>query len=124
MLGREVRIDVLEHITDLDADALLDALEEATVAGVLDEVPGAPGHYAFTHALLRQALYAELSLTRRVRLHKQVGEALEHLHREATRDVLAHLAHHFSQSAVAGTADKAIDYGARGGGPRHRHARL
>ncbi len=113
VLGREVRIDVLEHIIDLDADAILDALEEATVAGVLDEVPGAPGHYAFTHALLRQALYAELSLTRRVRLHEQVGEALEHLHGKATLDVLAHLAHHFSQAAVAGTADKAIDYGER-----------
>jgi DNA-binding SARP family transcriptional activator len=114
VLGREVRIDVLERVTDLTADQLLDAFEEAAAAGVVEEVPGWPGRYAFSHALVRGALYDELSLTRRVRLHQRVGEALERL-TSATPDGphLAELAHHFAQAAVAGQADKAIEYGRR-----------
>jgi DNA-binding SARP family transcriptional activator/tetratricopeptide (TPR) repeat protein len=113
VMGREVRVDVLERVTDLTPDQLLDALDEATSAGVVDEVPGRVGRYAFTHALVRQALYDELSITRRVRLHQRVGEALEVIHGADAGPHLAELAFHFAQSAVAGTADKAVDFGRR-----------
>jgi DNA-binding SARP family transcriptional activator/tetratricopeptide (TPR) repeat protein len=114
VMGRELRLDVLEHITDLNADQLLDALDEATAAGVVDEVAGRVGRWTFTHALVRQALYEELSLTRRVRMHQRVAEALETI--EAGDGAhLAELAYHFSQAAVAGQADKAIEYGRRAG---------
>lgn len=113
-LGREVRIDVLERATELTADELLDAFEEATSAGVLDEVPGSPGRYAFTHALVRSALYDELSLTRQVRLHERIGEALERISGGAPDGPhLAELAHHYAQAAVAGHAEKAVHYGRR-----------
>ena len=110
VLGREVRFDVLERLTDLDSDRLLDALDEATAAGVIAEVPGAVGRYAFTHALVRHALYDELSITRRVRLHQGVGQALEAIHGRQPGPHLAELAFHFSQSAVAGDAEKAVTY--------------
>ena len=59
-------------------------------------------------------LYEELSLTRRVRLHQRIGEALERI-TGGTPDGphLAELAHHFAQAAVAGHAAKAVDYGRR-----------
>ncbi len=110
VLGREVRFDVLERLTDLDDDRLLDALDEAAAAGVIAEVPGAVGRYAFTHALVRHALYDELSITRRVRLHQAVGQALEAIHGRQPGAHLAELAFHFSQSAVAGDAEKAVMY--------------
>jgi tetratricopeptide (TPR) repeat protein len=114
VLGREVRLDVLEAVTDLGTDQLLDALDEAAAAGVVDEQPGAVGRWSFTHALVRQALYEELSLTRRVRLHQRVGEALEVLE-PGDGPQLAELAYHFCQAAVAGGADRAIDYARRAG---------
>ena len=109
VLGREVRQDVVERVTEVPTDQLLDAMEEAVAAGILEEVPGIAGRWAFTHALVRQTLYEELSLSRRVRLHQRVGEALEAV--EAGEGPhLAELAYHFAQAAVSGMTDKAIAY--------------
>ncbi|MHB8682446.1 MAG: BTAD domain-containing putative transcriptional regulator [Acidimicrobiales bacterium] len=113
--GRQLRLDVLGLTTDLSIDELLDALDEAVAAGVVEEVPGTAGQWAFTHALVRGALYEELSTTRRVRLHQRVGEAFEELYPSDPTPYLGQLAHHFAESAVAGTADKAIDYARRAG---------
>jgi hypothetical protein len=113
VMGRELRLDVLEHVTGIGLDELLDAVDEAAAAGLLTEVSGSVGHYAFTHALVRGALYEELSLTRRVRQHQRVGEALESIHREDVGLHLPELAYHFSQAAVGGTAAKALVYATR-----------
>ncbi|HWW53946.1 MAG TPA: BTAD domain-containing putative transcriptional regulator, partial [Acidimicrobiales bacterium] len=113
VLGRELRFDVLELLAGLTTDELLDALDEATAAGVIDELPGGAGRWSFTHALVRQALYEELSLTRRVRQHQHAGEALEALHGDEAGPHLAEIAFHLSQGAVAGGAagaDRAIRY--------------
>jgi tetratricopeptide (TPR) repeat protein len=115
VLGREFRLEVLEKVTDLGTDALLDALDEATAAGVVEEVAGGVGRWNFTHALVREALYDELSLTRRVRFHQRVAEAIELLHPDADGPHLAELAFHFAQAAVAAGPQKAIDYGYRAG---------
>jgi DNA-binding SARP family transcriptional activator len=115
VMGRTFRLDVLEAVTDASTDALLDALEEATSSGIVNELPGGAGRYTFTHALVRDALYDELSLTRRVRLHQRVGEALETLVAGDIGPHLAELAYHFSQAAVAAGPDRAIDYARRAG---------
>ena len=123
VMGREIRLDVFERVTDLGA-ARSSRSTKATAAGVVDEVPGGTGRWAFTHALVRQALYDELSLTRRVRLHQRVGEALEAIHGGGAGPHLAELAFHFTQAAVAGTADKAIGYARRAGELRPHARRL
>lgn len=71
------------------------------------------GRYTFTHALIRQALLGELSTTRRLWLHQQVGEALEKSPEQSVRH-LPQLAHHFSESGPAGR-DKAVSYAMRAG---------
>ncbi|WP_241566467.1 hypothetical protein [Mycolicibacterium elephantis] len=67
VLGREIDVDVLAELSGRDADDLLDALEPAMLAGLLDE-PG-PSRVRFTHALIRDTLYEDTSLLRRTRLH-------------------------------------------------------
>jgi class 3 adenylate cyclase len=115
VIGREFGLDALERVSDVSGDRLLDALEEAVGARVIVEVPRSPGRYSFSHALMRETLYEELSTTRRVRQHRQIGEALEALYGESVEPHLAELAYHFSEGAQGGDVDKAIDYAVRAG---------
>jgi class 3 adenylate cyclase/tetratricopeptide (TPR) repeat protein len=89
-----------------ERSALLDGLDESVSAGLLTEAE--PGDYAFAHALVRQTIYEQHSAARRMRLHRQLGEALE-----TRADADAHveaLAHHFAQAAADGQATKAAAY--------------
>ncbi|MGI9097406.1 MAG: ATP-binding protein [Solirubrobacteraceae bacterium] len=89
-----------------ERSGVLDALDEAVAAGLLAEA--GHGDYVFAHALVRQTIYAQLGAARRIRLHRQLGEALE-----ALADTDAHveaLAHHFAEAAADGQGDKAAAY--------------
>src|SRR5207244_6078750 len=112
VIGREFGIKLLEKVSEVKGDRLLEALEEATAARVIAEVPRTTDQYWFSHALIRETLYEELSTTRRVRLHRQIGEALEELDAEGN---LPQLAYHFCEAASAGDVDKAVEYARRAG---------
>ncbi|MDQ6776625.1 MAG: AAA family ATPase [Actinomycetota bacterium] len=116
VVGPTVTLPLLERIADAGAtpDTLLDALDEGVRARVLVESERLRGRYAFAHALVRQAIYADLTAARRGRLHRQVGEALEVLYAGELEQHLHELAHHFAQAA-AGEEDKAIGYLIRAG---------
>ena len=66
------------------------------------------GIYEFSHALIRQTLYSELNTPRQVRLHRQIGEALERLYGLESPEHLAALAYHFFQGAPGGDIEKAV----------------
>jgi tetratricopeptide (TPR) repeat protein len=115
VIGRDFDLSVLQALADLSEDALLDAMDEAVSAQLITEVPAVPGRFSFVHALIRETLYGELTAPRRVRLHRRVGEALEHLTHGRPNQPLADLAYHFTQAAPSGPVDKAIDYATRAG---------
>lgn len=115
VIGRQFDPALVGTVTGTDIDAILDTLDEAAAAGVVSEVPGRHDRFEFTHALVRDALYDELSISKRVRMHQRIGEAIEAMHAEDLDPHLGELAYHFSQAAVAGVADKAIDYARRAG---------
>jgi predicted ATPase len=118
VIGRDFGLDALERVTQIDGDRLLELVEEAEAARVVEEVQGQHaviGRYSFSHALIRETLYGELSTTRRVRLHKQIGETLETLYADNIEPHLAELAYHFGEAAAAGDVEKAIDYARRAG---------
>ena len=62
-------------------DAVAEALDAAVAAGLVDEGASA-GRYRFAHALVRQAVLAGISGTRRALLHRRLAEVLEALHGE------------------------------------------
>src|SRR5262249_6993623 len=103
-------LGLLEPAGDLSVDGLLDALEEAEAARVIAEERTTPGRYRFTHALIRQTLYDELSSARRIRLHARVGEALVTRWGAEPGAHIAEIAHHFLQAAPGGEAARAITY--------------
>jgi eukaryotic-like serine/threonine-protein kinase len=113
VLGREFELPVIELLADLPTVTLLEALDEAVGARVLNPAPG--GRYRFAHALIRETLYEELSTARRLRLHKATGEALERLAGDDPDRYLFELAHHFFEASALGEVDKAIAYARRAG---------
>ena len=115
VIGRDVDAALLARVLGFDEDRLLEALEEALEAGLVAETPGAPGHYTFDHALVRETLYAGMSAARRTRMHHRVGVALEQgVDPDATdlpsEAVLGALAHHFTRAGDLRDGERAITY--------------
>jgi eukaryotic-like serine/threonine-protein kinase len=108
-------LPVVSEVTGDGEDRVLDLLDEALERQVVRERPRAPGTYEFTHALIRQTLYNELSTPRRVRLHRQIGEALEALPGGRGDVPLPELAYHWFQAAPGGGVDRAVAYAVRAG---------
>jgi eukaryotic-like serine/threonine-protein kinase len=115
VIGREFGVDALERVSDVSGDRLLEVMEEAVAARVVNEVPRTVGRYSFSHALIWETLYEELSTNRRVRLHRQIGEVLEELYGANPEPHLSELAHHFCEAAPGGDVEKAIGYARRAG---------
>jgi len=81
VIGREFDFSLLSGLdSDISADGVLEALDEALEAKVIEALPARLERYQFGHALIQQALYEEMSPIRRVRAHTRVGETLEQLH--------------------------------------------
>jgi predicted ATPase/class 3 adenylate cyclase len=109
VVGREFDDRVLIDAAEMDGDAVFDALERAEAAHLIEPVRGARARHAFVHALVRSTLNEELPTTRRLRLHRRVGEALEP--RAHDDSVLPDLARHFAEAAALGDEAKAARYG-------------
>ena len=111
--GREFRLDVLQQIAGLPDEEILNALEEAKDVSLIEERTGAGAvvTYRFTHAFFRQTLYEETIAPRRIRLHQQVGAALEQLYGRRLEEHAAELAEHFSYSSTPRDLAKAVEYG-------------
>jgi tetratricopeptide (TPR) repeat protein len=110
VVGGHYHLSVLRAAADVDEEAVLAGLEEAMAAGLVTDVPGSSLRQRFTHALVRAALYDELSAARRGLLHRRVGEAIEQVFAGRLDDHLPELAHHFAEAAELGGAAKAVRY--------------
>ena len=89
---------------------LLDVLDEALQARIIEELSDGIGHYQFTHALMQETLTSELSLTRRVRLHAQIAETLENLYGDRTEAHASELAYHFTEAEAVLGPEKVLQY--------------
>jgi predicted ATPase/DNA-binding CsgD family transcriptional regulator len=116
VIGRGFGLKEVAYLLDgASEEQVLEALEEAVAARIIEELPQAVGQYQFTHALIRETLYDELTIARRVRLHRRTGEALEALYRQDVEPHLARLAYHFSEAAPEGGVEEAITYAVQAG---------
>jgi tetratricopeptide (TPR) repeat protein len=110
VIGRDFGTDVLSVASGTEIESVLDALEEAEVARLIANNDPRRGRWGFVHALVRSTLYDEIPTTRRLRLHRRIGEALESGDAETHLDELAY---HFAEAAALGETRKAIEYGRR-----------
>lgn len=79
LMGSNLDTTTLERLAG--GDVVLDAIDEALAAGLLDEEGGTPPR--FRHDIVREALLATMSAVRRSRLHVQVADALLEAHGSA-----------------------------------------
>ena len=112
VVGREFDLRVAAAVAGLDADddEVLDLVDAATAARLLEETPRI-GRYRFAHALVQEALLTDVSGLRRARMHHRAAAVLaEGTGRRRGRDELAALAFHALEGAVVGGADAAVDH--------------
>jgi DNA-binding SARP family transcriptional activator len=104
VVGRTFGLWMVEELVDAGPDQVLAAVEESVEAGLVLEVPDRVDCFTFSHALVREVLYLQLTAARRARLHHRVANVLErHAGRRTVN--LAELAHHFTLARhLAGSA--------------------
>ena len=109
VLGREFDFNTLVAAAELEEETLIDALEHAEHAQLIDEISGeSGGTFRFAHALIGTTLEEGLSGMRRRRMHHQAAAVIE----EMRSDDYESLANHYYES---GDVDKALEYSLKAG---------
>jgi tetratricopeptide (TPR) repeat protein len=93
VIGRRLRVEIVEYASGLDLPLALDGLDEAIRAEFLLEQPGEPGTYQFVHDRVRDAIAGRLATAERAALHRRVADALE-LRLDGSSEAAADLAFH------------------------------
>jgi tetratricopeptide (TPR) repeat protein len=119
VLGRQFRLDLLSRAVGSSLAEVVALLDEAVAARIVQEVAGALGTYAFSHALVCETLYESLPAGTRFTLHDRVLGALEA--QPGADAILPELAYHALRAVPLGRAEQAVRYATEAG---HQAARL
>ncbi len=98
-IGRSFDVSLLATVEELDAETIEEELREAVSAGLVRA--DQHGTLTFSHDKIRECLYAEVSPSRRRRLHESIGSILELRYDQTSPKSphqLAELAFHFTLS--------------------------
>jgi class 3 adenylate cyclase/tetratricopeptide (TPR) repeat protein len=107
--GSSFDAGLVARVGEYSADGTLDVLEELQRARLVNET-SIPERFRFAHGLVRQALYDELSVTRRARLHRRVAEQLEADLGADASEYPGELARHWENGAAPGDRPKVVHY--------------
>ena len=101
VLGRYFGTSELTLLTGQPVTDILEQLDPAVRARIVEPTgdPGKP--FRFTHAVIRETLYEELTPLERLQLHGKAGDALMELHPNCPPAVLPVIAHHYCEDGVA-----------------------
>ena len=113
VLGHEFDLGLLSGMVDVDSATLLDRLEPAEIAGLIVESRAAVGRFQFSHGLVREAMYDDMGVARRARMHVRAGEALEVRHGPSDGPHLLPMAEHWYHAVPVAPPEKGIEYARR-----------
>ncbi|MGN6814248.1 MAG: helix-turn-helix transcriptional regulator [Thermomicrobiales bacterium] len=108
ILGQDVPLDLWARVSAVDDGALVDLLDRAVDAHILTPTPTGT-EVRFSHALIRDALYAGMLPVRRQRWHRRAGETLA----AATTPAPDAVAYHFQQAGDERAASWLVAAGER-----------
>ena len=89
---------------------MIDLLNDAVEAALLQERSDRAGAYSFAHNLINHTLYQDLGATRQGRMHRRVAEALEDLCEGKPGARVTELARHWAAATALAETNKALDY--------------
>ncbi len=115
VIGREFRRDLLELVAGRGSEALDAALGRLLAAEIIVPAPASArigGAFLFRHALIQEAAYQSLLLSRRARYHAAIADALERHFMDVVETQPEILAQHLTAASLP---DRAIDYWLRAG---------
>jgi tetratricopeptide (TPR) repeat protein len=104
-IGSEFDSGRCSRVGDVSLTMVNRSLDEARDAAIV--MPLSQGHYRFSHALIRDAVYDEIETNIRVGLHTRIGKDIEDIHSRNLPPHLAELAHHFCEARIS---DKGAEY--------------
>jgi hypothetical protein len=112
VLGVDFYEDVLIDMVGLPEAVVIDTLDAATRGGLLIDTDSVRRSLRFVHALVANALYADIGPSRRAHWHGLAAHALEKSVEELPPNVVVHLARH---CALAGRPAEAQRWSTRAG---------
>ena len=115
VIGKEFDLRTIRRVSSLPLDTLLEALDEATAAKIVTEIPGREPAYSFEHALTRETLYARIPGGTKIRLHNAIADAVESLYAPEAGPHVTQIADHLLLSAGAADLSRTVDYAMRAG---------
>jgi len=111
LIGTSFTFHLLEAATAVEADKLLEHVEEAERAGVISgTIQHLESRFQFWHEMVRQAVIAKLSPARRQRLHLSIADAIERTYSGALNERANDLAHHLSHAGSMADPERTIRY--------------
>ena len=111
VIGRRFNLKIIKQLLpEPEQPGVLETLEEAVNQGIIESVPDSISEYKFCHVLIRDILYEELSLTRKIILHQKVADALIQLRAKGSEHSAGEIARHYYHALQGGQADNAITY--------------
>ena len=120
VIGQEFTLPVLQEVTGVDEEELVDTVDRAVESRVLVPRPRVGQEvYSFADNQVREVLYQDTGTARRRRYHLRVGEAMEKVHTRRPVEQYGVLAHHFLEG---NDLEKAADYSIRAGDLAHGQA--
>jgi DNA-binding SARP family transcriptional activator/tetratricopeptide (TPR) repeat protein len=103
-VGTDFGLDLLTEASDLEPGVVVEAVDELWRRRIVREFRAG---YDFSHDLLRETAYAQISPPKRWLLHRRLAQGIELLHADDTDAVSAQLA---DQYARGGRPDRAVVY--------------
>jgi DNA-binding CsgD family transcriptional regulator/tetratricopeptide (TPR) repeat protein len=96
IIGRTFEVTFLAEVLSQEEEEVEEILQAAYQARLIRTER--PGVFTFSHDTIRECLYSEVTAARRKRLHGFIGGALEAQSTQASAQLLADLAFHFTRS--------------------------
>jgi DNA-binding SARP family transcriptional activator len=110
VVGHDIEVASLARICGTSRDAALEGLEEALATRLLVEDYLQVDRYWFSHALVRNAIYAAIPDQRRRELHLRAAHELENTVASSTGTRAVELAYHYREAAPLGHSADAAFY--------------
>lgn len=111
IIGRDFSVNQLTRVFEgLNEQRITVVLAEAMEIGLIEETTAAFGGFRFTHALIRETLVEEISLTKRVQMHAAVAIALERLYGDSIDNHSAEVLYHLKEAQLLLGTEKVVRY--------------